>query len=433
VVVGVVRIAIGWGVYNPHSLYRIRLLNHRFLQPDLYRQLCDIHNENDPNEARIRCLVEYHVANAVRVRQALGLIPSTGTAINNTNGSNGNNIHPQTTTNTYRLVNGEGDHLSGLAVDVINTHAVVMSSAGWCERYRDVIEEVLRSTLLQETTIVWKTTPARLKQDGYRAISPKKNDNTEVDKDTMVVSLENGLEFETYPAADGQKTGVYCDQRENRARLASYCRDKRVLDLCCFTGGFSLLAAADKSVSAAGGGAAHCTGVDSSPVAIVACRANAKRNQLSSKVVDFVQSDITTFLQQASSSNQEYDVVVLDPPKLAPSAKLLDKARRKYHSLNRDAIKVVDRTHGGLFLTCTCSAAMTQAEGGQYFLRTVQAAALSASRTVTLLSAHGAAACHTQSPAAFPASAYLTAALFYVHPAAVSAALSSDDDNRTNE
>jgi 23S rRNA G2069 N7-methylase RlmK/C1962 C5-methylase RlmI len=92
----------------------------------------------------------------------------------------------------------------------------------------------------------------------------------------------------------------------------------------------------------------------------------------------------------------------------------LAKASRKYHSLNRDALKLIDDA-GGLFMTCTCSAAMTQKEGGTYFLQTVQQASLAARREITLLRVSGAAPCHTQSPVSFPAGNYLTAAVFYVH------------------
>ena len=219
----------------------------------------------------------------------------------------------------------------------------------------------------------------------------------------MVVSIENGLSFETYPSGDGQKTGVYCDQRENRMSIARLCRDKRVLDLCCFTGGFSLNAAA--------AGAKSCVGVDSSAVAIETCQKNAVRNNLH-ETTSFVQSDITEYMQ---STDERFDVIILDPPKLAPSSKVLEKAKRKYHALNRDAINLVDND-GGLLLTCTCSAAMTQEAGGEYFLKMVQAAALAAGKQVTLLNVSGAAPCHSRSPISFPAGAYLTAALFYVHP-----------------
>jgi len=148
---------------------------------------------------------------------------------------------------------------------------------------------------------------------------------------------------------------------------------------------------------------------------IEACQENARVNGCADKM-DCVRSDITPFLQESYKNEQEFDVVVLDPPKLAPSASALEKARRKYHGLNRDAIKVVSGQYGGLLLTCTCSAAMTQKDGGQYFLEMVHGAALAAGRSVTLLRTSGAASCHTQSPIAWPAGSYLTAALFYVHP-----------------
>jgi 23S rRNA (cytosine1962-C5)-methyltransferase len=397
-------VPIGWGVYNTDSLYKIRMLNHKFLQPSLYQAVCNA----DSQEEAIKILLQHHVQTAVSIRQhALGL--------------------PNAATDTYRLIHGEGDGLSGLAVDIIGRNtAVVMSSAAWCERYKRIIEQILKDAMNNNKElceIVWKTAPARLAQDGYFNANSStttnlvvadeedideddapKADEPVVDTAEMVVSLENGIYYETYPSAVGQKTGVYSDQRENRLQLAEYCKDKRVLDLCCFTGGFTLNAAIH-------GGCTHATGVDSSGVAVDTCRANAARNGVEN--VDFLQAEITAYLQ---SCKEKYDVVVLDPPKLAPSAKLLDKAGRKYHALNRDAVAVVDEDAGGLLLTCTCSAAMTQAEGGQYFLRMVQAAAQAAGRQVTLLKVNGAAPCHTQSPISYPASAYLTAALFYVHP-----------------
>jgi 23S rRNA G2069 N7-methylase RlmK/C1962 C5-methylase RlmI len=404
------------------------MLNHKFLQPDLYQAVCEAAataaatgNElEDAAPAMMRVLLHRHVAMAARLRhEALGL-------------SCASNM-----TDTYRLIHGEGDGLSGLAVDVIGRHTlVVMSGAAWCERYKHLIESVLLN-IIDGCEIIWKTAPSRLAQDGIvsSTVTTTKHrlstataaeaetlldddDEPDVDVDQedgiinksmaskMIVSLENGIAYETYPSATGQKTGVYSDQRENRLAVANYCQNKRVLDLCCFTGGFSLNAAIN-------GGAKHCTGVDSSLIAIETCRANAVRNNVSNDEVKFVPSDITSFLQ---SCKEKYDVVVLDPPKLAPSVKLLDKARRKYHALNRDAVSVVDEQMGGLLLTCTCSAAMTQAEGGQYFLKMVQAAAQAAGRQVTLLTVSGAAPCHTQSPISYPASAYLTAALFCVHP-----------------
>eukprot|EP00977_Amphora_coffeiformis_P013051 scaffold3339_cov174-Amphora_coffeaeformis.AAC.19 len=342
----------------------------------------------------LRAVVSHHVHKAIMTRQALQL-PQAGV------------------TDTYRLINGEGDQLSGLAVDMIDQTAVVMSSAGWCQQHQTVITECLLEQLPTDTTIVWKTTPSRLQQDGYDAGEESSTSSSaELDstssQDEIVISTENRIRYQTYPYGDGQKTGVYCDQRENRLNLAQLCKDKRVLDLCCYHGGFSLNAIIN-------GGALQVTGVDSSEDAIATCRQNAELNNLvGDDRVKFVRSDITAFLQE-SAGQAVYDVVVLDPPKLAPSANGLDKARRKYHSFNRDAIKLV-APEGGLLLTCTCSAAMTQKDGGQYFLNMVQGAALATGREVTLLRVSGAASCHTQSPIAWPAGAYLTAALFYVHP-----------------
>jgi 23S rRNA (cytosine1962-C5)-methyltransferase len=259
---------------------------------------------------------------------------------------------------------------------------------------------------LPDHTIVWKTTPSRLKQDGMTIVHEKKEEDSSSVEQTMVISTENGVRYQTYPFGDGQKTGVYCDQRENRWNLAQLCHGKRVLDLCCYHGGFSLNAILN-------GGASMCTGVDSSEDAVEACRRNAVLNGCEDRL-KLVRSDISRFLQE-TVDQEDYDVVILDPPKLAPSASGLDKARRKYHSFNRDAIKLIS-PQGGLLLTCTCSAAMTQKDGGQYFLAMVQGAAQAAGREVTLLRVSGAASCHTQSPVSWPAGAYLTAALFYVHP-----------------
>jgi 23S rRNA (cytosine1962-C5)-methyltransferase len=378
---------IGWGVYNEKSLYKIRILCHRFLQPTLFATLSDAELTNDE---RLVLILTHQIQRAYDLRRHILNLPNAST-------------------DTYRLIHGEGDQLSGLAVDIVGgNHAVVMSGAAWCEVHRECIYQVLENVLPDGTTIHWQRAADRLKQDSYSVAVPVEGvDHTAASNDELVVSArENTIEYESYPASSSnQKTGVYCDQRENRLLVARHCRGKRVLDLCCFHGGFSLHAAKL-------GEAMSCLGVDSSAAAIATARANAIRNGVAHNV-QFVQSDITPFLQ---STDQQFDVVILDPPKLAPSAKVLEKAPREYHALNRDAVRAVDDAKGGLLLTCTCSSAMTQEEGGQYFLRMVQAAALAAGKQITLLSVQGAAPCHTIAPISFPAGAYLTAALFYVHP-----------------
>ncbi|KAG7343918.1 S-adenosylmethionine-dependent methyltransferase [Nitzschia inconspicua] len=382
---------VGWGVYNPESMYRIRILCHSLLHPDmksiLSASVVDVSTDN-AKESVLHQILLLRFQKALQTRRTLGL--------------------PSVDTDTFRLVNGEGDSLSGLAVDVIaDKVAVVMSSAAWCEIHKDAILRSLHE-VIPEHQLIWKTTPSRLKQDGY-------SDNTS-EEDTIVtkqqedstdalVAMENGVKYQTFPHLQGQKTGVYCDQRENRRSLADLCSNKSVLDLCCYHGGFSLNAAKQ--------GASRVVGVDSSGDAIETCNTNIALNDFCKDVdISFVKSDISDYMKQCQET---FQVVVLDPPKLAPSVSGLPRATRKYHSLNRDAIKLID-DQGGLLLTCTCSAAMTQKDGGRHFLEMVQQASLAARREVSLLKVSGAAPCHTQSPISFPAGNYLTAALFMVHP-----------------
>eukprot|EP00537_Pseudo-nitzschia_pungens_P004783 CAMPEP_0172377340 /NCGR_PEP_ID=MMETSP1060-20121228/68855_1 /TAXON_ID=37318 /ORGANISM="Pseudo-nitzschia pungens, Strain cf. cingulata" /LENGTH=653 /DNA_ID=CAMNT_0013105023 /DNA_START=632 /DNA_END=2593 /DNA_ORIENTATION=+ len=432
---------VGWGLYNPGSLYRVRIVLHGLLNPHMAGEVSDLVVEHGIGAAESLILgriLDQNLNRALSTRIALGL--------------------PSDETDTYRLVNGEGDGLSGLAVDVVGGNvAVVMSSAAWCEIHRETILESLQE-ILPDHELIWKTTPSRLKQDGYEADETRESNEDDHDNDSdkinkPVVCRENGIRYQTFPRQKGQKTSVYCDQRENRFHMAELCSGKRVLDLCCYHGGFSLNAVQQ--------GAARAIGVDSSADAIETCRTNARLNGFgtddddenanddandddASSTLRYVRSDIADYMRNcdetfdvdandddASSTlryvrsdiadymrncDETFDVVVLDPPKLAPSVKALQRASRKYHSLNRDAIKLIDPMKGGLLMTCTCSAAMTQKDGGKFFLETVQQASLSARREVTLLRVSGAAPCHTQSPFSFPAGNYLTAALFVVHP-----------------
>lgn len=396
---------IGYGVFNPESMYRVRILCHDTMHPGLSKQIRLIRKQmqqgnphDDGMNFQLKLILEKKISDAIFTRRAMGL-PKPGI------------------TDTYRLINGEGDGLSGLAVDILGGKtAIVMSSAAWCEIHKDTILTVLSELLKNHPAyteddigIVWRNTPSRLQQDGYEVLTTN-DDNANMMEEKSVIAMESSVKYLTYPYSDGQKTGFYCDQRENRLMVAELCENQRVLDLCCYNGGFALNAIIR-------GGASAAVGVDSSQDAIDAAIINARLNGLEGKDVSFVKENISTFMKSAIDANTEFDVIVLDPPKLAPSISSLDKASQKYHALNRDAMALIDKNRGGLLLTCTCSAAMSQKEGGQFFLNMVNGAALSAKRRVTLLKVSGAAPCHTQSPASFPAGQYLTAALFHVGPA----------------
>ena len=399
---------IGFGVYNPNSMYRVRILCHQLSHPYLFQQVEEITKRNKGSDENaidaLKLIVESKLEDAIRARTLMNV--------------------PSMQTDTYRLFNGEGDGLSGIAIDILGgCVAVIMSSAVWCETYKHHILEVVDNVLKENHPqykeqknfkVIWRNTPSRLKQDGLIIKESSEIKKSDSEHSTPVLIQENGIKYTVYPFDESsQKTGFYCDQRENRNWLSSLCKDKRVLDLCCYNGGFALNAIVN-------GYASSCTGVDSSPIAISNAIDNSKLNEVSTegsnRQIEFVQNDIAHFMNDAMKNSLEYDVIILDPPKLAPTVSGLDRAARKYHSLNRDACKLINSKEGGLLLSCTCSGAMTQKDGGQFFLETVKSAALAAGRQITLLKTNGAASCHTQCPSSFPAGAYLTASLFYVSP-----------------
>ena len=349
---------LGWGVYNPHSMYRVRLLASD--EPALLEH----RNMGE--------LVAHRVRSAAAVRSAAGL--------------------PSEETTAYRLINGEGDRLSGLMVDVFDGVAVVVSSALWLERYRDEVSAAI-SSLPTVNRLEWRRSEARLKKDGW---DPSEGGaQAEAAAEAAVCVKENGLRY--HVDVFGQKSGFYCDQRENRKALAELCRGRAVLDLFCYSGGFSL--------GAARAGAASCVGVDSSGAAVALATRNAELNGLAA-TCRFTKADVMAFLQEAPPLS---DVVICDPPKYAPTVKDLTRAERKYRKLNSLAMRAV--RPGGLLLSCTCSGAMTQSGG---FERMLQDAALAEGRSLTLLRRSGAASDHTLHPA-YPEGHYLTAVLAVVH------------------
>jgi 23S rRNA (cytosine1962-C5)-methyltransferase len=186
------------------------------------------------------------------------------------------------------------------------------------------------------------------------------------------------------------KTGFFCDQRENRRRLAEFCSGRSVLDLCCYTGGFAIQA---KKL----GQAEEVVGVDLDEEPLAIARENANLNQL--RGLKFVQSDVFPFMRDLIRAGKQYDVVVLDPPKLIRSRAELEEGTRKHFDLNRLAAQCV--RPGGLLLTCTCAGLLDKEE----FLKTVYAAIRTGpvmgadetrlpGRTLQILARTGAAADH---------------------------------------
>jgi 23S rRNA (cytosine1962-C5)-methyltransferase len=174
------------------------------------------------------------------------------------------------------------------------------------------------------------------------------------------------------------KTGFFLDQRDNRFALSQLTGGKRVLDLCCNTGGFGIYARAR-------GGAGEVIGLDLDEKALELARENARLNRAQ---VRFVQADLFTWLRDVIPNGERFDVVVLDPAKLTRDREALDQALRKYCDMNRLALQVV--APGGIFLTCSCTGLVSEAD----FLESVRRASWQAGRSLQVFKIAGAAPDH---------------------------------------
>jgi 23S rRNA (cytosine1962-C5)-methyltransferase len=205
----------------------------------------------------------------------------------------------------------------------------------------------------------------------------------------------DGIRFEVDPLG-GQKTGLYLDQRENRRVLRRYAQGKKVLDLFCYNGAWSL--------SAIAGGASETVGVDGSEAAVAQARANALLNGAGG-ASSFVASDVFNFIKKTEKAS--FDIVICDPPAFARTKSAVAEARKGYTDVNRRAMAALKR--GGLLVTCSCSYHMT----AELFRESLLSAAQAAGRTLRLLESRGQAPDH---PVLFamPETQYLKCLLFEV-------------------
>ncbi len=301
---------------------------------------------------------------------------------------------PSVDTTGYRLVHAEGDGLPGLVVDVLGDTAVVqLLSIGMKRREDEVFGHVAR--IAEVETIIEVASEKTAAIEGFvaetRVVRGREKASLEL--------LERGLSFEV-PGAITQKTGFYFDQRDNRALVESIASGMRVLDLYTFVGAFALFAAR--------GGAQAVVAVDSAVPAITVGARLAHRHGFASRV-SFERADAKDEMERLHRKHETFDLVILDPPKLAPTAKSLDKARMLYRKLNADAARLV--APGGYLLSCSCSGAMELAD----FKRTAVMGARDASRDLVLVRTGEQGVDHP-SPAAFPEARYLKACLFRVVP-----------------
>lgn len=239
-----------------------------------------------------------------------------------------------------RLVNSDGDGLSGLVID----------------RYEDVLSVEATSLGIYQRLPTWlpwlhqrlgtkrqhvHVDPEIARMEGIKATP------TEAPKPVRI--REQGVRYEVR-FDTGQKTGFFCDQRDNRRRLGEWVKSGRVLDLCCYTGGFALAA---KIL----GGAEEVTAVDWDEKALAQAKVNANLNQTR---IHWVHADAFVYARQMEKNGETFETVVLDPPKFLLSREDELFGRRKYMDLNALGLRLV--SDGGLFVTCSCSGLLSAQE-----------------------------------------------------------------------
>jgi len=268
----------------------------------------------------------------------------------------------------YRLVHAEGDGLSGLVVDRFADAIVIEFFAAGMFRLRDTILAALRAHF-PSARFTWFADETVQKQESF--------DCRPAEPQAPVIIREHGLRFRVTPGGK-HKTGFFTDQRDNRRALARSCAGRRVLDLCCNSGGFSVYAKAL-------GNAAEVTGVDLDEDALELARQNANLNRAQ---VRWVRADIFTWLRDIAPSTQRFDVVVLDPAKQTRDREEVPYALKRYYDMNRLAMRVV--APGGILLTCSCTGLVTEAD----FLECLRRAAWQERKELQLLAVRGAGEDH---------------------------------------
>jgi 23S rRNA (cytosine1962-C5)-methyltransferase len=271
-------------------------------------------------------------------------------------------------TTAYRLVHSEADGLSGLVIDRFGDICVIEFFAAGMFRQRAAILEVLKDHFA-ESRFYYFAEEHVGKQESFDCRSPEPPPPATIS--------ENGLKLRVAPGSK-HKTGFFLDQRENRLTLSEFCRAKRVLDICCNSGGFGVYAKAR-------GGAAEVVGLDLDEQAIDLAKQNAKLNGAQ---IRYVQADLFAWLRDVIPNGERFDVVILDPAKLTRDRETVDQALRKYCDMNRLALQVV--SPGGIFLTCSCTGLVSEVD----FLESLRRAAWQAGRTIKVFKVSGAGADH---------------------------------------
>ena len=294
------------------------------------------------------------IASAVGLRQSLGLDDRAGAA---------------------RLVNSEGDDLSGLIVDRYGEWLSVQVTALAMSHRLDAICDSLESLVSPKGILLRGAERGLAKLEGLHL--PDRLVRGTAPSGPIFVT-EHGLKFGV-DLTEGQKTGFYLDQRDNRQAAARFARGRRVLDMFCYSGGFAVACAVS-------GNARSVLAVDSSAKATALAKANADLNGAANVSVET--ADAFEKLAAVKTAGERFGMVILDPPKFARSRASLDDAMRAYHRINRLAVDLLEP--GGILVTNSCSGAVSRED----FLVMLAGVAQRSVRTIQLLECRGAAPDH---------------------------------------
>ena len=289
--------------------------------------------------------------------------------------------------NALRLVHGESDGLPGLIVDRYADVLVAQFLSAGAEQWREAILDALAAETGCEA--IFERSDAEVRAlEGLQARVGFARGNREAKRCPIV---EHGLHFRVDVEA-GQKTGFFLDQRENRQRIRALAQGREVLDAFCYTGGFSLAALA--------GGAQHVTAVESSAPALEVAKENVHANSMDSSRISFEQADVFAYQRLLRDRGSSFGLVILDPPKFAPTAAQVKNAARAYKDINLLAFKLLKP--GGLLATFSCSGGVS----AELFQSIVAGAAADAGVDAKIIERFGPAADHPVA-LSFPEGDYL--------------------------
>lgn len=335
---------LGFGAYSPESQLRARMWTF------------------DPDAVIDDSFVADRIASSARRRAGLGTISDSA-----------------------RLVFSEADGVPGVIADRYGNTVVLQLGTAGADRWRDVVADALQSLADVECVYERSDIDARERE----GLQPRTGLVRGSQPASETIVHERGYRF-AVGLTEGQKTGFYLDQRNARAAIAQFAQGRSVLNAFSYTGAFSVIAAAN--------GATEITSLDSSGPALAGAHRNAELNSV--EVGEQIEGDAFAELRKLRDRARSYDLIILDPPKLAPTQAQLDRASRAYKDLNLLAAKLL--APGGILMTFSCSGGMSP----DLFQKVVAGAALDARRNLRIVGRLDQPSDHPV-PLSFPEAAYL--------------------------